>query len=70
MVRDPMGNSVNGGWRDEISEPGLIQTVWALNARDFAADGCYTLQLACGQQTLAETTLDVSHVANGQPKSG
>ena len=70
MVRDPAGNFLNGGWRDEIAEPGLIQTVWALNVKDFAADGRYILQLLCGQQTLAETTLDVAHGTGGEQQSG
>jgi hypothetical protein len=69
-VRDPLGSFVNGSWRDDVSEAGLIQTVWALNVKDFEADGRYTLQLMCGQQIVSETTLDVLHVANGQPKSG
>lgn len=68
-VRDPTGNFLNGGWRDEIAEPGLIQTVWALHVRDFAADGRYTLQLRCGQQVLAETTLDVAHGTGAEDKS-
>lgn len=62
-VLDPTGNPLDGGWKDEIAEPALIQTVWALNLKDFRLDGAYTFQLMCGQHELSETTLYISHNA-------
>jgi Family of unknown function (DUF6941) len=69
LVQDPRGGSVTGELRDEITAPGITQTVWCLHLKDFSADGRYTLRLACNQQTLSETSLDVSHAPNGQPSS-
>jgi hypothetical protein len=69
-VRDPTGEPIRGEWRDEIPEPGLIQTVWCLNLKDFAAAGTYTLRLISDHQTLSETALEVLHATNGQPRSG
>jgi Family of unknown function (DUF6941) len=68
-VEDPRGGSLNGNWRDEISVPGTIQTVWCLHLKDFAMDGSYTLRLVCNEGILSETTLAVSHAANGEPPS-
>jgi hypothetical protein len=68
-VEDPAGSPVRGEWRDEIPEPGLIQTVWCLNFKDFAAPGTYTFRLINDRETILETALEVSQAANGQPRS-
>ena len=68
-VENPAGSPVRGEWRDEISDPGLIQTVWCLNLKDFAAAGTYTFRLVSENQTLLETALEVTRAANGQPRS-
>jgi hypothetical protein len=68
-VEDPAGGLVRGEWQDEIPEPGLIQTVWCLNLKDFAAAGTYTFRLVSENQTLSETALEVSRATNGQPRS-
>lgn len=67
-VEDPAGRPVRGEWRDQIPEAGLIQTVWCLNLKDFAAVGTYTFRLISDHHTVLETALEVSNAADGQPK--
>jgi hypothetical protein len=68
VVEDPTGRPVTGQWLDEIPQPGLIQTLWCLNLKDFASPGTYTLRLIRGQQTLSETLLEVADARNGNER--
>jgi hypothetical protein len=68
-VEDPRGTSVRGEWRDEVSGPGLIQTVWCLNLKQFAVAGTYRFRLISDNETLSETVLEVAYAVNGRPTS-
>jgi Family of unknown function (DUF6941) len=44
-VTDPNGGEVSGSWRDSLSQPGPVQTVWALTSALLKRPGPYLLRL-------------------------
>jgi len=45
-VIDPAGNEIpENYWRDSLTEPGPMQTIWALNSNLFKQPGPYALEL-------------------------
>jgi hypothetical protein len=44
-VIDPGGHKVSGNWRDSLTEPGPVQTVWSLSSAFLQQPGPYTLEL-------------------------
>ncbi len=58
-ILDPQKKPISGPWRDNISERGLVQTVWSVLRKSFPRPGTYEFQLLCDSKELAKAELVV-----------
>ncbi|MGO9270666.1 MAG: DUF6941 family protein [Terriglobia bacterium] len=66
-ILDPLHRQVPGPWSDNISDAGLLQTVWALTTSQFERPGKYILELREVLLDSNETTLATTELAVDEP---